>query len=252
MPANPVALVTGASRGIGRAVALALAEAGCKVVVNYASNADAALEVCNEIKEKFGAKGADGLAIKANCANVQEVQAMFTQANEQLGPVDILVNNAGITKDMLTMMMKPTDFTDVIDLNLSGVFFCSQAAFTGSMMGNKRGRIINIASIVGQIGNPGQANYAAAKGGVIGMTKALAKEFGGRNICVNAVCPGFIESDMTKEINQEALLPNIPLKRFGTTAEVAGLVRFLAVDPAAAYMTGHCLNIDGGLAIGAT
>eukprot|EP01035_Chromulina_nebulosa_P022572 gene22572-29228_t len=120
------------------------------------------------------------------------------------------------------------------------------------MMGQKRGRIINIASIVGQIGNPGQANYAAAKGGVIGMTKALAKEFGGRNICVNAVCPGFIESDMTKDLPKETILPNIPLKRFGTPEEVAGLVRFLATDPAAAYMTGHCFNVDGGLAIGAT
>lgn len=166
--------------------------------------------------------------------------------------MDILVNNAGITKDMLTMMMKKDDFTDVINLNLNGVFYCTQAAFTSSMLGQKRGRIINVASIVGQIGNPGQANYAAAKGGVIGMTRSLAKEFGGRNICVNAVCPGFIESDMTKDLPKEAILPNIPLKRFGQPEEVAGLVRFLATDPAAAYMTGHCFNIDGGLAIGAT
>lgn len=252
MPANPVAVVTGASRGIGRAIAVALGEAGCKVVVNYASNEAMALEVCEEIKLKGGEKGALGVAIKANCGSVEEVQAMFTKINEEVGPVDILVNNAGITRDMLTMMMKPKDFTDVIDLNLNGVFYCSQAAFMGSMMGQKRGRIINVASIVGQIGNPGQANYAAAKGGVIGMTKALAKEFGGRGICVNAVCPGFIESDMTKELNKEAILPSIPLKRFGTPEEVAGLVRFLATDPAGAYMTGHCLNVDGGLAIGAT
>lgn len=170
----------------------------------------------------------------------------------KVGPVDVLVNNAGITKDMLTMMMKPTDFTDVISLNLNGVFFCSQAAFVGSMMGQKRGRIINVASIVGQIGNPGQANYAAAKGGVIGMTKSLAKEFGGRGITVNAVCPGFIESDMTKDLNKDALLSLIPLKRFGAPEEVAGLVKFLALDPASAYMTGHCINIDGGMAIGAT
>ena len=149
-------------------------------------------------------------------------------------------------------MMQPKDFTDVIDVNLNGVFFCAQAAFTGYMMGQKRGRIINVASIVGQIGNPGQANYAAAKGGVIGMTRALAKEFGGRGICVNAVCPGFIESDMTKDLNKESLLPFIPLKRFGEPEEVAGLVRFLALDPAGAYMTGHCFNIDGGMAIGAT
>ena len=252
MPPNPVALVTGASRGIGRAIALALGDAGCKVIVNYASNEAAAVEVCNEIQQRAGDKGALGIPIKANIGNLAEIQAMFAKVNEEVGPVDILVNNAGITKDMLTMMMQPSDFTDVISLNLNGVFFCSQAAFTGSMMGNKRGRIINIASIVGQIGNPGQANYAAAKGGVIAMTKTLAKEFGGRNICVNAVCPGFIESDMTKDLNKELILPNIPLKRFGTPEEVAGLVKFLATDPAGAYMTGHCYNVDGGLAIGST
>ena len=252
MPANPVAVVTGASRGIGRAIALALADVGCKVVVNYSSNEAAALEVCEEIKTRAGDKGAVGIPLKANVGDIKEIQAMFAKVNEEVGPVDILINNAGITRDMLTMMMTPTDFSDVIDLNLKGVFFCSQAAFVGSMMGQKRGRIINVASIVGQIGNPGQANYAAAKGGVIGMTKAMAKEFGGRGICVNAVCPGFIESDMTKDLNKEALLPFIPLKRFGTPEEVAGLVRFLATDAAGAYMTGHCFNVDGGMAIGAT
>jgi 3-oxoacyl-[acyl-carrier protein] reductase len=147
--------------------------------------------------------------------------------------------------------MEAKDFTDVIDLNLKGVFFCAQAA-AKMMLEQRLGRIINIASIVGQIGNPGQVNYAAAKGGVIAMTKALAKELGGRNICVNAVCPGFIESDMTKTLNKDNILPMIPLKRFGTPEEVAGLVRFLALDPAGAYMTGHCYNVDGGLAIGAT
>jgi 3-oxoacyl-[acyl-carrier protein] reductase len=220
--------------------------------VNYASSESSAIEVCNEIQERFGEKGAAGFPMKANCANLSEVQDMFQKIGNEVGPVDILVNNAGITRDMLTMMMSSKDFTDVIDLNLNGVFYCSQAAFMSSMMGNKRGRIINIASIVGQIGNPGQANYAAAKGGVIGMTKAMAKEFGGRNICVNAVCPGFIESDMTKDLNFENILPMIPLKRLGKPEEVAGLVRFLAMDPAAAYMTGHCFNIDGGMAIGAT
>lgn len=252
MPANPVAIVTGASRGIGKAVALALGAAGCKVVINYASNEAAAIEVCDEIKALGEEKGGSGFPVKANCANVEEVRAMFAKVISEVGPVDILVNNAGITRDTLVMLMKPTDFTDVIDLNLNGVFYCSQTAFTESFLNQKRGRIINIASIVGQIGNPGQANYAAAKGGVIGMTRALAKEFGGRGVNVNAVCPGFIDSDMTKELNKEAILPNIPLKRFGTPEEVAGLVKFLALDPAAAYMTGHCLNIDGGLAIGAT
>jgi 3-oxoacyl-[acyl-carrier protein] reductase len=252
MPANPVAVVTGGSRGIGRAVAIALGEAGCKVIINYASAEAAALEVAAEIKEKGGDKGGVGIPMKCNVGSSEELTAMFEKINNEVGPVDILVNNAGITKDMLVMMMKPTDFTDVIDLNLSGVFYASQAAFMGSMMGQKRGRIINIASIVGQIGNPGQANYAAAKGGVIGMTRAMAKEFGGRGVTVNAVCPGFIESDMTKELNKEALLPFIPLKRFGEPSEVAGLVKFLALDPAASYMTGHCLNIDGGMAIGST
>mmetsp|Transcript_23585 Transcript_23585/g.39301 ORF Transcript_23585/g.39301 Transcript_23585/m.39301 type:complete len:297 (-) Transcript_23585:2726-3616(-) len=253
MPPNPVAVVTGASRGIGRSVALALGGAGCKVVVNYASNEAKALEVVDEIKAVAEEKGGTAIAVKADCGNVGEVQAMFAKAVEEVGPVDILVNNAGITNDMLTMMMKPDDFTKVIDINLNGVFYCSQAAFMASMMGQKRGRIINIASIVGQIGNPGQANYAAAKGGVIGMTRALAKEFGGRGVTVNAVCPGFIESDMTAELpNKDALLMAIPMKRFGTPEEVSGLVRFLATDPAAAYMTGHCYNVDGGLAIGAT
>ncbi len=165
----------------------------------------------------------------------------------------MLVNNAGITRDMLVMQMKPTDFTSVIDLNLNGVFYCAQQAFLSSMLKQKRGRIINIASIVGQIGNPGQANYAAAKGGVIGMTKAMAKEFGARNVCVNAVCPGFIDSDMTKDLpNKDIIQQSIPLKRFGKPEEVAGLVKFLALDPAANYITGHCFNVDGGLAIGAT
>lgn len=252
MPANPVVLVTGGSRGIGKAIALALGEAGCKVVVNYASNEASALEVCSEIATLGAAKGGSGFPVKCNIGNVDEIKAMFEKVNSEVGPVDVLVNNAGITRDMLTMMMKPSDFTEVIDINLSGVFFCAQAAFVGSMMAQKRGRIINVASIVGQIGNPGQANYAAAKGGVIGMTRSLAKEFGGRGICVNAVCPGFIESDMTKDLNKEALLPFIPLKRFGLPEEVAGLVKFLAIDPAAAYITGHCFNIDGGMAIGAT
>jgi 3-oxoacyl-[acyl-carrier protein] reductase len=162
------------------------------------------------------------------------------------------VNNAGITRDRLAIKMKPEDFTDVIDLNLTGTFLCSQAAYS-SMIRKKSGRIINMASIVGQVGNPGQANYAASKGGIIGLTRSLAKEFSSRNVCVNAVCPGYIETDMTASMaNIDAVRASIPLGRLGTVEEVAGLVAFLALDPAAAYMTGHCFNIDGGMAIGAT
>lgn len=148
--------------------------------------------------------------------------------------------------------MKPSDFSDVVELNLNGVFYCSQVAFSTSMMRRRHGRIINIASVVGQIGAVGQVNYAAAKGGVLAMTRSLAKEFAPRHVTVNAVCPGFIQSDMTKDLDKDAILPLIPLKRFGTAEEVAGLVRYLALDPSAAYVTGHCFNIDGGLAIGAT
>jgi 3-oxoacyl-[acyl-carrier protein] reductase len=248
-PPNPVAVVTGASRGIGKAIAMELGKAGCKVVVNYASSAGPAEEVVNDIKAL--GNGADAIAIKANIGDVGEVRSLMGEVEEKLGPINILVNNAGITNDMLVMMMKPDDFTNVIDINLNGVFYASQAAFS-SMMPKKIGRIVNVASIVGQIGNPGQANYAAAKGGVIGMTKAMAKEFGGRGVTVNAVCPGFIESDMTKDLDTTALLAAIPLKRLGQPSEVAGLVRFLALDPASAYITGHCFNVDGGMAIGAT
>jgi 3-oxoacyl-[acyl-carrier protein] reductase len=249
-PENPVAVVTGASRGIGRHIALELGKAGCKVVVNYASSDAAAKEVCDEIAAMEG--GGQGFPMKADMGDRDQVRTMFENVVEEVGPVNVLVNNAGITKDMLTMMMTKEDFTDVIDINLNGVFWASQAAFQGSMMGQKMGRIINVASIVGQIGNPGQANYAAAKGGVIGMTRAMAKEFGARNICVNAVCPGFIESDMTKDLNKDNILPFIPLKRLGQPEEVAGLVRFLALSPSGSYMTGHCYDIDGGMAIGAT
>lgn len=243
-----VAVVTGASRGIGKAIAVALGKAGCKVVVNYASSADAANKVVDEIK----ALGADAVAIQADVSKPEDVDALFKATKDAFTePVSILINNAGITKDGLVMTMKPEQWQGVIDLNLSGVFYCSKAA-SSVMFRSRRGRIINIASVVGQIGNPGQANYAAAKGGVLGLTRANAKEFAKRNICVNAVCPGFIESDMTESLDLSGIKAAIPLGRLGTADEVAGLVRFLAVDPAAAYITGHSFTVDGGIAIGAT
>lgn len=180
------------------------------------------------------------------------IKSMFEEAVEKFGTVDVLINNAGITRDTLVMRMKPQQWQDVIDINLSGVFYCSQAFF--KVASKKRtGRIINISSVVGQIGNPGQANYAAAKGGVIGMTYSNAKEFAARGITVNAICPGYIESDMTAVLDEaylEKVAEIIPLKRLGKPEEVAGMARFLALDPAADYITGHTFNVDGGIAIG--
>mmetsp|Transcript_45994 Transcript_45994/g.103896 ORF Transcript_45994/g.103896 Transcript_45994/m.103896 type:complete len:292 (+) Transcript_45994:77-952(+) len=249
--AGEVIIVTGASRGIGKACALELGRAGCKVVVNYAGSQGPAEDTVAEIKAM--GNGADAIAVKCNVAVEDEVNNMFKEAVDAFGTVDVIVNNAGITKDTLVMRMKLEQWQDVIDINLTGVFLCSKAAF--KVMSKKRkGRIVNMASVVGQIGNPGQANYAAAKGGVLGLTMSNAKEFASRNICVNAVCPGFIESDMTDELPAE-LIENvkkvIPLGRLGKTSEVAGLVKFLALDPACDYMTGHTFNVDGGIAIGA-
>jgi 3-oxoacyl-[acyl-carrier protein] reductase len=177
---------------------------------------------------------------------------MFDTIVETYGGIDVLVNNAGITRDTLVLRMKPAQWQDVIDTNLSGVFYCTQAFF--KVASKKRsGRIINMSSVVGQIGNPGQANYAAAKGGVIALTKANAKEFATRGITVNCICPGFIESDMTAVLDDEYLKKvseGIPLKRLGKPSEVAGMTRFLALDPAADYITGHTFNVDGGIAIG--
>jgi len=243
-----VCLVTGASRGLGRAIALDLGKAGCKVVVNYAASEGPALQVVDEIKKA----GGDAVAVKADCSNPSEIDAMFKKAVEEFGTVDVLVNNAGITKDTLVARMKPEQWQQVIDINLSGVFYCTQAFF--KIASKKRsGRVINISSVVGQFGNPGQANYAAAKGGVIGLTMSNAKEFSTRGVTVNAVCPGFIESDMTAELSPEYLAQMaaiIPLKRLGKPEEVAGMCRFLALDPAADYITGHTFNVDGGIAIG--
>jgi 3-oxoacyl-[acyl-carrier protein] reductase len=241
----PVAIVTGASRGIGKAIALALGGAGGKVLVNYARSAKEAEEVAQQIEEM----GGSALVCAGDMSKEADVEALFKAALDKWGTIDILVNNAGITKDTLLMRMKKQQWQDVIDLNLTGVFLCTQAA-TKVMMKKRKGRIINISSVVGVTGNIGQANYAAAKAGVIGFTKSVAREYASRNITVNAVAPGFIASDMTGKLSkeiEEAVLKNIPLARFGQPEDVAGLVKFLATDPAAAYITGQTFNIDGGM-----
>lgn len=240
---DSVALVTGASRGIGRAIALAFASEGAKVVVNYARNPQAAESVVKEITDA----GGEAIALQADVSKAEDVDALVSQTQEKFGKIDILVNNAGITRDTLLIRMKPEDWQAVIDLNLTGVFLCTRAV-SKLMLKQKRGRIINITSVAGQMGNPGQANYSAAKAGVIGFTKTIAKELASRGVTVNAVAPGFIETDMTSDLkNTEEILKFIPLSRYGKPEEVAGMVRFLAADPAAAYITGQVFNVDGGM-----
>jgi 3-oxoacyl-[acyl-carrier protein] reductase len=237
-----VAVVTGASRGIGRAIALDLAREGAKVVVNYASSSGAADSLVQDIETK----GGEAIALQANVSQADQVDILIKAAMDKWGRVDILVNNAGITKDTLLLRMKPEDWQAVIDLNLTGVFLCTRAV-AKIMLKQKSGRIVNIASVAGQMGNPGQANYSAAKAGVIGFTKTVAKELASRGITVNAVAPGFITTDMTADLGSEGILQLIPLGRYGKPEEVAGMVRFLAADPAAAYITGQVFNVDGGM-----
>jgi len=247
MNAGPIAVVTGASRGLGKSIALTLAGEGCRVVVNYAASAEAAERVVAEIQ----AGGGEAVAVRADVSKKDEVEALFKETKAAFGDtVDILVNNAGITRDGLLLRMKESQWQEVIDANLNGVFFCTQAA-AKTMMKKRAGRIINISSIIGQVGNAGQANYAAAKGGVIGLTKSTAKEFAGRGVAVNCIAPGFIESDMTAELESlQALTEIIPQKRAGKPEEVAGMVSFLGLNQAANYITGHVFNVDGGLCIG--
>jgi 3-oxoacyl-[acyl-carrier protein] reductase len=239
---NKVAIVTGASRGIGRAIALSLAAEGATVVVNYASASDAAQQVVTQIVTE----GGNAIALQADVSDATQVEALVNAVLEKWSRIDILINNAGITRDTLLLRMKPEDWKAVIDLNLTGVFLCTKAV-SKVMLKQRSGRIINIASVAGQMGNPGQANYSAAKAGVIGFTKTVAKELAARGITVNAVAPGFIATDMTSDLNTEEILKYIPLSRYGKPEEVAGMVRFLAADPSAAYITGQVFNVDGGM-----
>lgn len=238
------ALVTGASRGIGRAIAIALAEAGADVAINYSGSESAASETAAAV-EAFGRRA---IIVKANVGKADEFEAMVKDVIEQLGSLDILVNNAGITRDNLIMRMKEEEFDQVIETNLKGVFNGIKAV-TRPMMKQRFGRIINISSVVGVLGNPGQANYVAAKAGVIGLTKASARELSSRGITVNCVAPGFIQTDMTDKLPddmKESLSAQIPLARLGDASDIANAVRFLASD-AAAYMTGQTVHVDGGM-----
>lgn len=237
-----VAVVTGASRGIGRATALALAAEGANVVVNYASSKESADQVVAEIS----AMGSQAIALSADVSKAEQVDGMIGAIMEKWGQIDVLVNNAGITRDTLLLRMKLEEWQAVIDLNLTGVFLCTKAV-SKIMLKQKSGRIINITSVAGLMGNPGQANYSAAKAGVIGFTKTVAKELAPRGITVNAVAPGFIATDMTADLKSDEILKFIPLARYGQPEEIAGMIRFLAADPAAAYITGQVMNVDGGM-----
>jgi len=242
--AGKAALVTGASRGIGREIALELAKQGANVAVNFAGSEAKANEVVDEIK----ALGRDAFTIKCDVSNSEEVSEMIKAVVTQFGRLDILVNNAGITKDNLLMRMKEDEWDDVININLKGVFLVTKAV-TRQMMKQRAGRIINIASIVGVSGNPGQANYVAAKAGVIGLTKTAAKELASRHITVNAIAPGFITTDMTEQLPEDVkaeMLKMIPLARFGEPKDIAAITAFLASDDSA-YMTGQTLHVDGGM-----
>jgi 3-oxoacyl-[acyl-carrier protein] reductase len=239
-----VAIVTGASRGLGKATALALAGAGAKVVVNYAGSAALAEETVAEIRSQ----GGEAVAVQADVSNAQDVERLLSSTLEVFGKVDVLVNNAGITRDNLLLRMKEQDWDAVLDTNLKGIFLSTKAV-TKPMMKQRFGRIINLTSVVGLTGNAGQANYAAAKAGVVGFTKSCARELASRGITVNAVAPGFIQTDMTDKLPEELkqkMLGEIPLGRLGEAKDVANLVVFLASEEAS-YITGQTINVDGGM-----
>ncbi|MEO7143743.1 MAG: 3-oxoacyl-[acyl-carrier-protein] reductase [Bryobacteraceae bacterium] len=240
---NKTALVTGASRGIGRACALTLAEAGARVAV-----AARTVDRLEELAVAIRAKGHEAFAVELDLSSPDSIKAAFAKTASEFGRIDILVNNAGITRDGLALRMKKDDWDAVLNTNLSGAFLAIQQVLQG-MLRARWGRIINIASVVGEMGNPGQSNYSASKAGLIGLTKSLALELSSRNITVNAVAPGFIETDMTAGLSQELkdnMLSHIPLHRFGRAEDVAAAVRYLASDDAS-YITGHVLDVNGGL-----
>ena len=243
---NRVAIVTGASRGIGRAIALELAKRGAAVVINYNSSAKSAEEVVAKIE----AEGGQAAAFQADVSNFEEAAKLVKFAIDTFGNLDILVNNAGITRDGLIMMMKEADWDAVLDTNLKSTFNCAKSAVR-HMMRKRYGRIINIASVAGQMGNPGQTNYSASKAGQIGFTKALAREVASRKVTVNAIAPGFVDTEILDAMPAETLeaaLKMVPLGRMGTPEEIAHAVAFLA-DERSAYITGQTLGVDGGMAM---
>ena len=237
-----VALVTGASRGIGKAIAISLGELGAEVIVNYSASDASAEEVAKSINDK----GGSSYKLKFDVSDEESVSTAINQIIRDSGKIDILINNAGITRDGLLMRMKASQWDEVLNTNLKGVFLCTKNV-SKFMMKQRSGKIINITSIVGLIGNPGQANYAASKAGVIGFTKTCAKEFASRGIKVNAIAPGFIETEMTENLNTDDLLKMIPLGKLGSADQIASLVNFLVSSDASEYITGQTISIDGGM-----
>ena len=239
-----VALITGASRGIGKEIAMELSQLGAEVFINYSSSDEKAEEVVSSIKNN----GGKAHKLKFDVSKEDSVSSAFDKIIKINGSIDILVNNAGITRDGLLMRMKSEQWDEVLNTNLKGVFLCTKYA-SKFMMKKRSGNIVNISSVVGIIGNPGQANYSAAKAGVIGFTKTCAKEFASRGINVNAIAPGFIETEMTEKLNTEEIVKAIPLKRLGSCSQIANLVSFLVSSNAGSYITGQTISIDGGMSI---
>lgn len=240
------AVITGASRGIGKCIATKFAKEGANVVINYRNNEEEALKVKQELEDL----GSQVLVVKADVSELEQAEKLIKEAKKEFGKVDILVNNAGITKDNLIIRMKEEDFDSVIKTNLKGAFNCLKAV-TPIMLKQKYGKIVNMSSVVGVVGNPGQVNYCASKAGLIGMTKSLAKEIGSRNITVNAIAPGFIDTDMTKILSDDQkkkILSQIPLNKFGNVEDIANVALFLASENSN-YITGQVIHVDGGMAM---